>query len=97
MIYVKTKYQYINYKEKPDTGALNKRWDALYLQVLGAVHKGAPVVILTLATGDLMLVSVYTIFNMVTASINGILSIFKSGLSASFGDVIARGHDKVLQ
>lgn len=97
MIYVKTKYQYINYKEKPDTGALNKRWDALYLQVLGAVHKGAPVVILTLATGDLMLVSVYTIFNMVTASINGILSIFKSGLSASFGDVIARGQDKVLQ
>ena len=97
MSYVKVKYKFINYKEKPNTKALNKRWDALYLQILGAVHKGAPVVILTLVTGDLKLVSVYTIFNMVTANLNGILSIFKSGLSASFGDVIARGEEKVLQ
>lgn len=97
MIYVRKKYKYINYKEKPNTEALNKRWDALYLQILGAVHSGAPVVILTLVTRDLMLVSVYTIFNMVIASLNGILSIFKSGLSASFGDVIARGEKKVLQ
>ena len=34
---------------------------------------------------------------MVIASLNGILSIFKSGLSASFGDVIARGETKTLQ
>ena len=97
MIYVRKKYKYINYKEKPNTEALNKRWDALYLQILGAVQNGAPVVILTLVTRDLMLVSVYTIFNMVIASLNGILSIFKSGLAASFGDVIARGENKVLQ
>lgn len=97
MAYVKMKYKYIDYKEKPNTEALSKRWDALYLQILGAIHKGAPVVILTLVTRDLMLVSVYTIFNMVIASLNGILSIFKSGLSASFGDVIARGENKVLQ
>ena len=97
MIYVRKKYKYINYKEKPNTEALNKRWDALYLQITGAVQKGAPVVILTLVTRDLMLVSVYTIFNMVIASLNGILSIFKSGLSASFGDVIAKGENKVLQ
>lgn len=97
IIYVKMKYKYINYKEEPDTKALNKRWDALYLQILGAVHKGAPVIILTLVTKNLMLVSVYTVFNMVLSSINGILSIFKSGLSASFGDVIARGESKVLQ
>lgn len=97
MIYVRKKYKYINYKEKPNNDALNKRWDALYLQILGAVHVGAPVVILTLVTRDLMIVSVYTVFNMVIASLNGILSIFKSGLSASFGDVIARGENDVLQ
>lgn len=97
MLYVKTKYKFINYKEKPNLQALNKRWDALYLQILGAVHKGAPVVVLTLVTRNLKLVSVYTIFNMVTASLNGILSIFKSGLAASFGDVIARRETKTLQ
>lgn len=97
MIYVKSKYKFINYKEKPNFKALNKRWDALYLQILGAIHTGAPVVILTVITKDLKLVSIYTIFNMVTSGINSILNIFKSGLSASFGDVIARGELKTLQ
>lgn len=97
MFYVKTKYKFVNYKEKPNLQALNKRWDALYLQILGVVHKGAPVVVLTLFTRNLKLVSVYTIYNMVIAGLNGILSIFKSGLSASFGDVIARGETKTLQ
>mgnify|MGYP001408185451 FL=1 len=97
MIYVRIKYKFIDYREKPDTQALAKRWDALYLQILGAIHKGAPVVILTLVTRNLMLVSVYAVFNMVIASLNGILSIFNSGLAASFGDVIVRGENKILQ
>jgi len=97
MIYVKINYNYIYYKAKPNTKALNKRWDALYLQILGVVHTGAPVVILTIVTRDLKLVSIYSIFNIVMAGINGILEIFKSGLSASFGDVIARGENKVLK
>jgi len=97
MIYVRIKYKFINYREKPNTQALAKRWDALYLQILGAIHTGAPVVILTIVTRNLMLVSVYTVFNMVISGIMGILGIFRSGLSASFGDVIAREEDKTLQ
>lgn len=97
MVYVKNNYKYLDYKEPPNNEALNKRWDALYLQILGTVHNGAPVVILTLATKDLKLVSVYAVFNMVIAGINGILGIFNSGLAASFGDVIAKGEGKVLQ
>jgi len=76
---------------------LNKRWDALYLQILGVIHTGAPIVILTLITKNLKLVSVYTIFNMILAGISGVLSIFISGLSASFGDVIAKGETTILQ
>lgn len=97
MVYCKLKYKYINYKETPNTDALNKRWDALYLQILGVVHAGAPVVITTLILKDLKLVSVYSIFNMVIGGISGILGIFINGLSASFGDVIARGEVSTLQ
>lgn len=97
MVYCKKKYKYLDYKEVPNLQALNKRWDALFLQVLGAVHTGAPVILITLILKDLKLVSVYTIFNMVIAGIGGILGIFISGLSASFGDVIARGETKILQ
>ncbi|MEL7568244.1 MAG: hypothetical protein AAGU27_25685 [Dehalobacterium sp.] len=97
MIYVRIKYRFLDYKEKPDYSALSKRWDALYLQILGTIHSGAPVVILTFVAKNLKVVSVYTIFNMIIAGINGILSIFISGLSASFGDVIAKGEQRILQ
>lgn len=97
MVYTRKKYTFLDYDEEPNYKALNKRWDALYLQILGAVHKGSPVVILTVLTQNLKLVSVYTIFHMIIGATNGILSIFVSGLSASFGDVIAKGEKKVLQ
>lgn len=97
MIYVKTNYKYINYNVKPNTNALNKRWDALYLQILGAIQIGAPVVIITIVLNDLKLVSVYTIYFMVISGLYGLLSIFVSGLSASFGNVIAKNEQSILQ
>lgn len=94
--YVKLKYKYINYKAKPNNAALNKRWDALFLQVLGTVQSATPVVIATIFT-SLKEVSVYTIFNMVIGGISSILSIFISGLGASFGNVIAKKQQTTLQ
>lgn len=95
-IYVKRHYKFIDYHETPDKSALNKRWYALYLQILGTVQNGAPTVIATIFT-SLKTVSVYAIYNMVLNGINSVLNIFVSGLSASFGDVIARGETKTLQ
>lgn len=95
--YCKKNYPYINYKAKPDYGALSKRWDALFQQLLGVVQNGSPVIIITMVTGDLKLVSIYTVYNMVIAGLNSLLGIFISGLSASFGEVIAKGEQKTLQ
>lgn len=95
-VYVRLRYKDINYKETPNNEALDKRWAAFYLQILGSVHTGAPIIIATFLT-SLSIVSVYSIFNMVVSGISGILGIFTSGLSASFGDVIARKEQDVLQ
>lgn len=94
--YAKKRYPYIDYTAKADNTALNKRWDALYLQILGAIHTGAPVVLATIFT-DLKSVSVYSIYNMVMGGVSGIVSVFINGLSASFGDVIARNQSEVLK
>lgn len=96
MLYTKKNYDYLNYSEIPNNKALDKRWDALYLQIVGATQTGAPVILATLFT-SLQIVSVYSIYNMVIGGIKGVLDIFTSGLSASFGDVIARGKRKTLQ
>lgn len=94
--YVKRNYDYVDYYKEPNNAALNKRWDALYLQILGSVHTGAPVIIATLFT-SLKTVSVYSIYNMVLGGIAGLLSVAVNGLFASFGDVIARNEQNVLQ
>ena len=96
MIYVKKHYKYINYNAKPNEKALSKRWDALFLQILQAVQTGAPVILATIFT-TLEDVSVYTVYNMILSGINGLLGIFVNGLSAGFGDVIARKEKDTLQ
>ena len=97
IIYCKKKYPFIDYDAKPNYAALSKRWDALFQQILGIVQNASPVVILTLCTGDLKAVSIYAIYNMVASALNSLLSIFISGLSASFGEVIAQGQKETLQ
>lgn len=96
MGYVKKHYPLVMFNEKPNTAALIKRWSALYLQVLGVIQQGTPVVLATVFT-SLGMVSVYSIYNMIISGLNGILSIFISGLSSSFGDVIARNESGILK
>jgi len=94
--YVRRNYKYVDYYATPNNDALKKRWDALYLQLLGSVHSGIPVIIATVFT-NLKTVSVYSIYNMVLGGISGLLSIVINGLYASFGDVIAKNEHNILQ
>ncbi|OGF56233.1 MAG: hypothetical protein A2452_13555 [Candidatus Firestonebacteria bacterium RIFOXYC2_FULL_39_67] len=95
-LYVKWKYKYINYNAEADMQALDKRWDVFYLQILGVVQVGAPIVILTVFT-NLKLVSIYSIFTIIISGVSGVLGIFLNGLSSSVGNVIARKELKILQ
>ena len=95
-VYTKKHYKYLDFNATPDNSALNKRWDALYQQILGSVQHGAPTVIATFFT-NLKVVSIYSIYGMVLSGINGVLSIFISGLSASFGEVIAKKDEGLLK
>jgi hypothetical protein len=94
--YVSQNYKDVDYHTEPNFEALSKRWDAFYLQILGSVHSGAPVIIATIFT-SLKMVSVYSIYNVVLGGISAILSIAVNGLFASFGDVIARKEQGILQ
>lgn len=97
IIYSKRKYSYIDYTAKPRYDLLDKRYDALYLQILGAVQKGAPILIITFIVQDLKIVSVYAVFNIIISGINNVLGIFTSGLGASFGNIIAKKEEEILK
>lgn len=95
--YAKKQYRTVDYNfSKPDFTALSKRWDVLYLQILTVIQAGTPVVLLTIFVGNLKIVSVYVIYNMVITGVNGILGIFMNGLQAGFGELIVKGENEKL-
>lgn len=94
--YAKTHYDYLDYSVSPDYSALKERWNVLYLQILGSIHSACPIILATIFL-QIKEVSVYAVYNMVVSGIDGILSVFTSGLAASFGDVIARRQRGILK
>ncbi len=91
-LYVRKKYRYLNSKAIPDSLALNKRWDAMILQILGLAQTSMPVIILTFFSSDLASVSVYAIYNLVASNIISLLFTITNGVSASLGTVLALGE-----
>ena len=89
VFYCKKKYRFLDYHETPNNAVLDKRWNALYLQILGSIHTSAPVVLLTLILKDLTVVSIYAVFNMIIAGINGLLTLLANASGASFGNLLS--------
>jgi O-antigen/teichoic acid export membrane protein len=96
VLYGKLKYHGINYKAPPKNEALDKRWDSLFLQILGVVTTATPVVVTSLVLG-FKETSVFVVYNMVFASVLALLTTFSGGLSAMFGDLLVRNEIGTLQ
>lgn len=87
--YCRRRYRFLDFSVSPNNEAMKQRWDALYLQILGAIHQGAPILIATFCL-SLLDVSVYAIYNLVILGLNSLFGIFMTGLTSGFGDLIAR-------
>ena len=74
---------------------MDKRWSALYLQVVQTVQNASPAVLTTLFS-TLKMVSVYSVYNMVLAGINGVMSVFSTGVSAGFGELLVKKDMKAF-
>lgn len=96
MLYGKLKYPRLNLKVRPMNEALDKRWDSLILQVLGVASTATPVVVTSLMLG-FREASVFVVYNMVFVSVLALLTTFSNGLSAMFGDLLARKELDILQ
>lgn len=83
--YVKKKYDRINYTQKPDYLAVNKRWNVLIHSLAGLVVNHTDILILTIFA-DLKIVSLYSVYNMVFAQMSTVVqSTFMQAPQANFG------------
>ena len=96
IFYVRRNYPEVDFKADARGVKLDQRWDAFYLQVLGAVQSGAPTVVATFVLGDLSMVSVMSVYLLVANGIQNAVNSVTQGTQASFGDVIARGESETL-
>ena len=74
---------------EPDTSALDKRGDVMASSIANIIHNDTDVIVLTLLTNP-MVVSVYSVYQMVMNGLKKIMTVFTNGLEAYFGNMWVR-------
>lgn len=87
-MYVKHHY-HINLKKKQETYQLPGRWDGLLQHIATVIHDNADVVILTIFSTT-TLISVYSVYALVTTGLRNLIKSFSSGMDSIFGDMLAK-------
>ncbi|MDO4174737.1 MAG: hypothetical protein Q4D42_08225, partial [Eubacteriales bacterium] len=97
VLYVRHKYSEVDYHERPNVKAINKRWNVLIHSIAGIVVNNTDVVILTLF-GSLKTVSVYGIYNMVFSQLSSIVqTTFMQATQSSFGRIYHSNRERYEQ
>lgn len=94
-LYVKRKYG-LNSHPEPDRNALNQKWTGLGQHIAFYIHSNTDITILTVLD-NLESVSVYSVYHMVTANIQNIVTAVCSGMASLFGDMYAREETQNLK
>ncbi len=94
-LYVRKKYK-LNWKAAPDNLAIKQRWDAFAHNVAAFVTNNTSVMVLTVFT-DIKLVSVFSVYNMVTAPLRTMIASMVAGVEAAFGNMVARDEKETLK
>ncbi|MEJ8734518.1 lipopolysaccharide biosynthesis protein [Mediterraneibacter sp. ICN-202921] len=97
--YAKRRHPELNFHAEPIEEALNQKNAALLHQVVGIIVNNTDTAILTICLGSrsLLEVSVYGTYMLVVNAVNQLMTSFSNGLTAGFGEVIAKKEDAVLK
>ena len=94
LVYVRNKYQNINYNAEPDIKSISKRWNVLIHSLSGIVVNHTDIIILTIFS-SLKTVSLYSVYNMVFGQMSNMIQIvFTQAPQASFGRIFNQDKEK---
>ena len=95
--YTRRRYKEVDFRADTNGYKLEQHWDAFYLQILGVVQSGGPLIIATFVMGNLAAVSVLSVYLLVASGILSVCNALGGGTQATFGNVIAREEYDILQ
>ena len=90
------RYYTINSKVNRDKCALSNKWTAFGQHVAYFLHSNTDIAVLTIF-GDLKMVAVYSVYQMVVVAIQSITQSFTAGMEAVFGDMLAKNEMDTLK
>lgn len=93
-LYVRKKYkiQFDKYDKKYE---LKQKWDGLAQHIASVVHNNTDVAVITIFS-TLQEVSVYSVYYLIVKGVKSVIQAITNGLDASFGDMIAKDEQEVL-
>ncbi len=94
-LYVKKHYN-VNFKAKPNDGAIKQRWDAFAQQMASIVNGNIGLILLSIFV-QMKEVSVYTVHYMVSHNIEKVMLAMVNGINSTFGNIIAKGETENLK
>lgn len=92
--FIKKNYN-INKKIKSDTNLLKERWNGFAINIAAFIHNNTDITILTIFTG-LKVVSVYSVYALVTTGLKKLIQSASSAISPSIGHLYAKGNIEEL-
>lgn len=93
-LYVRKKYK-IDTKAKIDNNLISQRWDSFTHGIATFIHTKTDVFVLTIFS-TLTNVSIYSVYAMVTAGLNSVITAVDKSVRGAFGNIIARNENENL-
>lgn len=94
-IYVKKVYKPVKVSNK-HTNALSQKWTSLGQHIAFFLHSNTDIVVLTIF-GNLTLVAIYSVYNMVVNAIQNLTVQFTNGMESVMGKMLAKKETNRLQ
>jgi len=93
-VYVHKHYK-LDGKVEEDNSLSKSRWDGLAINIAAFIHNSTDIAVLTIFT-NLKIVSVYSIYSLVTIGLKKIITSISGGIIPSIGHLYAKGNKKEL-
>ncbi len=95
--YVKKNYQWLDLKTKPNFDALKEQRAVLIHQIAGLIFNNTDVLLITIITGNLKLVSVYSMYVFVYGMVTDIQTQVIGASSFAFGQLYQTNRQKFIK
>lgn len=95
--YFRMKYQWLNFKSKPNFKAISQKNSVLVQSVAWTVFNHTDLVVLTLFSGDLKIISVYTVYTMLFEVIQNITDVLRGSFQYKIGQVAQRSKEELSE